>query len=661
MKKLFEPARIGTMELKNRILMLPMHTLFSKDNHLTQRDVAFYQKRMEGGVAAIIGVGYVTRRGGQKDMLSLAEDSFIPEGQRLADLAHSYDCKFIMQLFHCGRNGNPDTLAGMQPQSASRVPSSIYRGDPEEMSLEDIRQVVLSFGEAAERCKKAGMDGVEINCTVGYLLTCFLSPITNLRTDEYGGSDENRMRLSMEVMREVRRVVGKDYPVILRVSGSQMMPGGYGMDLTQKLCQQACAEKLIDAINVTGGWHESPVPGVSYQVPKGTAAFMTADIKQVVDVPVICGNRVNDRETAERILSTGMADFIGAARPFLADPAFVNKMQAGVPYNICQACNKCLSRTIKNIEVACAFNPSLGREWEEADMKPLHKRILVIGSGPAGFMAAKMAALRGCNVSLCTKESELGGRLKAAAKPPQKQDIERYLENIAYELEQLGVHIILNMEADAAFIAAQKPDHVFVATGGVPVVPSFPGLEEQKVFLAEDVLCAPEDLTVELRKGPLVIVGGGSIGIETALYIANKGFINESAFNFMRLSMTGDLPPVHHPADITLVEMSKRMGMDLGGLRRVMLDELKDLGIKTKVNTKVTALTGSSVLAQTPEGDVELPAAHVILALGYRPAQPTFLQELDAQGIAYTVIGDAGAVGDAMHAHQDAYNAVMSL
>ena len=279
------PFKINNMELKNRIIMLVMHTGFATGGVLTEQDKAFFEERAKGGAGAITQVCGVSDYGAADNMPNVMEESFFEKEKEITDMIHSYGTKHIVQLFHRGRNSGSNY--GLKPVAPSNVPSSIYRNECDVLTKEQIEQTIKDFADAAVKGKEIGVDAVEISCSAGYLLTLFLSPLTNLRDDEYGGDEERRMKMPLDTLRAVRAAVGKDYPVIVRIAGSQMMPGGYGIDYMQKFCSIADKEGLIDAVNVTGGWHEAPVPQISYQLPAGGFAYLADSIKRVVNMPVI--------------------------------------------------------------------------------------------------------------------------------------------------------------------------------------------------------------------------------------------------------------------------------------------------------------------------------------------------------------------------------------
>lgn len=655
------PFKINNMELKNRIIMLVMHTGFATGGVLTEQDKAFFEERAKGGAGAITQVCGVSDYGAADNMPNVKEESFFEKEKEITDMIHSYGTKHIVQLFHRGRNSGSNY--GLKPVAPSNVPSSIYRNECDVLTKEQIEQTIKDFADAAVKCKEIGVDAVEISCSAGYLLTLFLSPLTNLRDDEYGGDEERRMKMPLDTLRAVRAAVGKDYPVIVRIAGSQMMPGGYGIDYMQKFCSIADKEGLIDAVNVTGGWHEAPVPQISYQLPAGGFAYLADSIKRVVNVPVIACNRINNIETMEHILENGMADFVGTARGFLADPHFAEKVLTGVPYNRCQGCNKCIEAVLKGRPVVCAYNPEVGHEAEEKTHRKVvsAKVVLVVGAGPAGLEAAKKSAERGYKTILCTEEQCLGGMLNAAALPPHKQDLLKFVENKKYELENLGVDIRYNTRVDGEFISELKPYFVVEAFGGEAFVPNIKGVDRENVYMALDVLNGGPDMIAKLKKGSTVIIGGGTVGIETAQYIAEKHYATGESKSFNNMFIGKDIPAADIPGDITVVEMTKKIGKDLGGLKWIVMKEVKAAGIKTMTETTVKEITDGAVIVDTPEGEKSLSADNVIIASGFVPVDNDITQACLDERISYAKIGDCEKVGDAMKGIHEAYGIFLRL
>ena len=341
----FTPFRLRELELKNRWIMLAMHTGFATGNALTERDYAFYEERAKGGAAAVTVLLAVNEAGALKGMYD-AETVEKESLRTLAERVHAHDCRLIVQLFHCGRNESAKNHGEKPLLAPSAVASPIFRTEPQEMTAEELAKTKAAFANAAALCKEIGADIVEVSASAGYLLSEFFSPLTNQRTDGYGYQTENGMTYPLEVLAAVRAAVG-DFPILVKVSAAQMVEGGYELTDTLRFCKKAEDAGTIDGVTVTGGWHESPVEQISYHVSKGGYAPFAGALKKYLSVPVIACNRIHDAETAERILAQGLCDFCGTARAFLADAAFANRLQAGKPYLPCQSCNKCIAAVLK--------------------------------------------------------------------------------------------------------------------------------------------------------------------------------------------------------------------------------------------------------------------------------------------------------------------------
>ena len=432
--------------------MLAMHTGFAKGNALTERDYAFYEERAKGGAAAVTCLLAVNEAGALKGMYN-AETVEKESLRVLAERLHAYDCKLIVQLFHCGRNENGRNHRSRPLLAPSTVASPIFRTEPQEMTAEDLSATKDAFAKAAALCKEVGADLVEVSASAGYLLSEFFSPITNLREDGYGYKNENGSKYPLEVLAAIREEVG-NFPVLVKVSAAQMVEGGYELVDMVRFCKKAEEAGSIDGVTVTGGWHESPIEQISYHVAKGAYAPLAGVMKKYLSVPVIACNRIQDEKTAERLLAEGLCDLCGTARAFLADPAFAEKMQAGKPYLPCQGCNKCIAAVLKGEELYCAFAPEAGKEEFENQRRTVatRKQCIVFGGGPAGMEAAKKSAERGFLTTLVCKEKELGGQLRLAALPPKKGDLQKYIDYMQHTLEELGVTILTETEGTQAFI-----------------------------------------------------------------------------------------------------------------------------------------------------------------------------------------------------------------
>lgn len=645
MPKLFDKGMIGNLRLKNRIIMTAIHTGYEP-----AREASFLAARARGGAAACTAVMGVSPEGTYNNMLSISQETK-SQIAMIASAVHSNGGKLIVQLFHCGRNASENTIraASGMPIAPSAVASPIYKTKPLEMDEKMISQTIISFAQAAVICKEAGVDAIELSCSAGYLLSQFLSPFTNLREDAFGGSFDNRIRFPSMVIANVRKKVGSDYPIILRVSSSDML-GGYEVDDTIRFLQKV--ESFLDAVNVTGGWHESRIPQILMHLPQGGFAAYALQIKEQIHVPVITCNRINTGGEARRIVQKGYGDFAGCARAFLCDPDYVQKVKNNLPYRVCMACNKgCIEPVLKMKQASCVLNPFVGREEESPNEENIHskhkKKILVIGGGPAGMQAAIINARQGHQVSLCEKDSVLGGLMRHASKAPHKSAIGNNIKSMASEMERAGIDLRLNTNVDKDYILSFQPDYVFLASGSVPFKPRIEGIDSPHVLFAEDVLNFSENEIDKLLNRKIVILGGGAVGIETALFLADHGIHDTEPERFAKCFIDSEPAVRSQPYKIMVIEMSDKIGSDLGSSRWATLKELNYCGIKALTNSTVTAISPSSVIM---ENGSAYPADTVVVAAGYRP-ENTLEEFLRETQIPYSIIGDAkivGTIGDSI-------------
>lgn len=635
----FTPFNIKNIELKNRWIMLAMHTGFAEGNTLTERDFAYYEERAKGDAAAVTCLLAVNGAGALKGMYD-AETVDKESLKTLAERVHVHDCKLIVQLFHCGRNESAKNHGDKPLLAPSVVPSPIFRAEPKEMTAEDLAETKKAFADAALLCKEIGADMVEVSASAGYLLSEFFSPITNLREDEYGYKNENGVKFPLEVLAEIRNTVGA-YPVLVKVSAAQMVEDGYELVDTVRFCKKAEDAGYIDGVAVTGGWHESPIEQISYHVAKGAYAPFAGIMKKYLSVPVIACNRIQDKETAERILAEGLCDFCGTARAFLADPAFANKMQEDKPYLPCQGCNKCIAAVLKGEEVFCAFNPEAGREHFENQRKRIatRKECIVVGGGPAGMQAAKKAAERGFKTTLLCKEKELGGQLRLAALPPKKGDLLKYIDYMKHTLEELGVTILTETEGTKEFIESRNPYFTVIASGSVPEKMPIEGLPEDRYYTAQEVLLMPEEKVLELLEGEGVILGGGALGLETAAYMMDKIEVKEDDYK------------------LKVIDKAKKLGTDLGAMARPLLNDLKKKRVSFLTTTRPVNMEGRKLYVKIGEMLMFVSADYVIWAGGGESYVDTELTMwLMDERMSYAIVGDANEVGDGGNAIHDAYD-----
>ncbi|MDI7258828.1 MAG: FAD-dependent oxidoreductase [Thermodesulfobacteriota bacterium] len=547
--RLFQPGMIGTMEVKNRIVMSPMGT-HSADpqGHITDRTIDYYVERAKGGVGLVISQGTpILREGRTPDRSWLWDDKFIPKLRELSQAVHQYGTKMAIQVHHNGKVLFKARLSFKDPKEAEEIdvigPSAvpwIWNGlAPREMSKEDIKHLVEAFAEGARRTKDADFDAVEFHGAHGYLISSFLSPFTNKRTDEYGGSVQNRARFVCEILARAREKVGPDFPLILRISGSDYLPRGITIEQTVNQAP-LFVEAGVNALHVSASAQETTQwQFLSYLWPDAAITHLAEAVRKVVKVPVITVGKIGDPLLAERILREGKADFVAMGRALLADPDLPSKAREGRLDEIrrCIYCNNCLSvaqagglaksgiaststegkPTIRGI--FCTVNPALLKEREFA-IKPTSspKKVMVIGGGLSGMEAARVLAERGHQVSLYEKSDRLGGQWNIACLQEHKKSYASAAEYISRGLESAGVKIILNKEVTTQFVKDNRPDAVVVATGATPKTPDVPGAQGKNVVQAVDVIAGNAKVGKKV-----VVVGGRLVGMEVADSLAKQG------------------------------------------------------------------------------------------------------------------------------------------
>ncbi len=670
MKMLFSPAKIKDLSLRNRIVMTAMHLNYTPDGKINERARAFYEERSKGGVGLIIVGGCIIDDwAGPNWMVDIRDDSCIEGHASLVEVVKEHGARIGCQLYMAGRYSHSFSIGGKQALAPSAVYARFTRETPKEMTLDEIKMVIDDFAQAARRVKQAGYDLVEVLGAGGYMVTQFLSPVTNLRTDQYGGSWENRMRFGLEVLDAVRAAVGPDFPIMYRVSGSDFMERS-NTNVEAALFAAELEKRGVDAINVTGGWHETRVPQLTMAVPRGGLAYLAAGVKaKVKDVPVVACNRINDVFVADEILRDGMADLVGMARALIADPYMPEKAAEGHYDEIthCIGCNQgCFDHVFYLQPVGCTVNPRAGRELElPMTMAQATRKIAVVGGGPAGMKAAAVAAGRGHHVTLFEKGPWLGGQLNLAAVPPGRDEFETAAEDLECQLDWAGVDVRVETEVTAQMLEEEGYDAVVVATGGHPVIPPIPGIDGPNVVGAWDVLMGEADVTGR----DIVIIGGGAVGSETAIHIASIGSISGDTLKFLLLNKGESVEKMNELAtrgikNVTVVEMIDKVCADVGiSTRWTLLQDLEHLGIETIKNAPAKEIGNGYVLVEVDGEERRLPADTVVIAAGAcpAPAGTELYEELVKRGKEAYLIGDAKQTRKAYDAIQEGLETALKL
>ena len=632
---LFEPIQIGKTTVKNRIFIPPLSTNLADKGYVTDALVEHYSNRARGGVGLIVTEvttvepTYTYLPG---DM-SIYDDSYIPGWKKLVDAVHKYDTKILSQLFH------PAYMAFPVPGTPQLIaPSNVgpyyAKSAPRAVTVEELHVLVRQFGEAALRFKKAGGDGVEIQCAHAHgLLGGFLTPLYNKRTDEYGGDINGRLRLTLEVIREVRKQCGDDFIIDVRISGDEYSEGGLTLNDMIYVSKQLEKEG-VDFLHVSGGntikrGSSMPAPGTS----PAPHAHASEEIRKHVHIPVATVARINEPWVADELIADGKADICMIGRANLCDSEFANKAREGRTDDIrpCIGCGRCLTGIMFGKPIACTVNPSVEtNDIDEADVK---KKVLVIGGGPAGMEAAYVAKKRGHEVVLCEKENELGGLLRLAAVPISKQELCKVIKFMARRLDNEGIDVRTGCEVTAQMLADEFKDYEIICSTGAKPKEIEAFKQFKQTMTADDILSG--------RKFPgrkIVILGGGSVGCETADYLA---------------PLVNDLFPANR--DVTVIEMTGSLMTGDGGAAKSRLTQrLMSKGVKLLLNAQVKKVDESTITyEQDGEEHTIKDADTLVFAVGYTPTK------VEYENAHY--IGDCGKVGNLKDAISGAYQLAKSL
>lgn len=675
-ERLFSPITINGMALKNRLVMPALHHLYTPDGYATDRFNQYYWRRAEGGVALIIVGGCAFDDcGGAEAMVRLSDDSFIPGYREFTDGCHARGAKVAAQLYHAGAYTRASSCRnGAVPLAPSAVYSSFSRQTPKEMTEADMDRVISDWAAGALRARQAGFDAVEIIASAGYLISQFLSPIKNLRTDAYGGSFENRCRFPLRVIRAVRGAVGPDYPVMIRIAGNDFVPGSNDNHAAVRFAR-AAAEAGVDLISVTGGFHETKVPQLSGDVSRAGFTYLSGAVKQAVSVPVMASNRINDPLAAETVLALGRADLIGAGRALVADPDWCRKAQEGRAEDIrhCVACNQgCLAKTFFGKPIECLVNAEAGQEYRFKDRKPgSPKRIVVVGAGPAGCEFAIRATQLGHRVTVWEKQLRIGGQLHLAAAAPAKSEFATLIGYYEAHLRKLGIPVELGREATPELLARAECDAVVVASGSAEKRIPLPITSGRiPILMASQVLSG-----AALPGKNVVVVGGGAVGCETAQLMARQGSLTPEELYFL-MSANAETPEFlkgllnRSDRAVHIVELTDRIGSNFEpGTGWPVLNDLRRLGVRLHTLASVAEVREDAVLldrriadpdtAQERVERVSLPCDTIVMAVG-SVSDPLYDRLKGTLPAVYS-LGDCSRVGKVSDAVRQAMELAYSV
>src|SRR5262245_20908024 len=499
---LFTPLQVGGLTLKNRTFSTAHAEAMAEDGKPGPRLLRYHESKARGGAALTIIGGstsvHPSSPASAWNMIANHDELIVPAYRAIADAVHRHGCAIMSQLTHLGRRAQSDVESWHVLLAPSQIPEKVHREVPHEMEPGHIRMLVGAFGDAARRCREGGLDGVELSFAHNHLVDQFWSPLFNCRTDEYGGSLENRLRFGFEVLREIRRQVGRDFVVGARISGDEMTPGGLSAADMAEIARRLAASGLVDFLSIIGGGaHTVPlqalaVPNMAH--PRGVFVPLVAAIKAAVPgMPIFHAGRIVDPAHADQVIADGQIDMVGMTRALIADPDLPNKVRQGRADDVrtCVGANEgCIDRIYQGKPVTCIQNPATGRELEmgEPARAAVPRRVLIVGAGVAGLEAARVVALRGHRVTLVEREDQVGGQVLIAARAPARAELAGILRYLDRQVAKLGVERRLGVEATAEMVRAECPDVVIIATGSHAHVPPLPGLDGKHVVTDRDVL-----------------------------------------------------------------------------------------------------------------------------------------------------------------------------
>lgn len=643
---LLSPLSLGFTTLKNRTIMGSMHTGLEEAPNGYERMAAFYGERAKGGVALIVTGGIAPNEAGRVSkggsVMDTEEEAM--HHRVVTDAVHKEGGKIAMQILHTGRYGYHDKIVGA---SNLRAPINMFKPHP--LTEEEIWKTIDDFVRCSELAKLAGYDGVEIMGSEGYLINQFIAKRTNNRTDDWGGSFENRIKFPIEIIKAVRKRVGTDFIIIYRLSMLDLVEEGGNIDEVLHLAKEV--EKAGATIINTGiGWHEARIPTIAMMVPRAAFTWVTAKVKGHVSIPLVTSNRINTPEVAESVLSRGDADLVSMARPFLADSFFVEKAMAGKPeeINTCIACNQaCLDHIFQGKTASCLVNPRACHETELNIQKTDHvKKVAVVGAGPGGMSCAKTLAERGHSVTLFDAQPELGGQLNIARRIPGKEEFKETIRYFGTMLKKYGVEVKLNTYISSETLIEQGFEEVVLATGVVPRIPEIPGIDGPNVLSYVDVVLKGKPVGKRA-----VVMGAGGIGFDVSILLTDPGH-SFTTDNYLKewgirktIDKDGGLGSKETPTGVREVTMLKRsnskfgatLGKTTGWIHKTSLEDRKVTQIS---GVTYKAIESDGIVIEVKGETKKIQCDTVVICAGQDPNR-ALLEPLQKAKIPVHLIGGA--------------------
>lgn len=617
MEHLFSPFSVKGIQLKNRIVMPPLASfLIEEDGSVTDKTIEHYRRRAAGGPAMVIMEAHAVSPEGivSHHQARIYDDRSIEGLSHIVNVIKAEGAVPAIQIHHGGRQTSAKVIK-QKPFAPSNLPCPTIRGDVEPLTIDGIQRIVRHFGEAARRAVQAGFELIEIHGAHGYLINQFLSRFSNIREDKYGGDAAGRARFAFEIVQEIRKTIGPDFPLSFKISAQEFVPDGLTVEESLEILKEIIPAG-VDMVQVSAGNDATPEWICQPMfMEKACLADSAGIVRKALQMPVMAVGRINDPQVADAIIAEEKADLICMGRGLLADPEMPKKAQEGrlEDIRICIACNTCMESIFRRGRIECLVNPTLGRE-KEMELKPAEtpKKVMVIGGGPGGLHVASVAARRGHEVHLYEKQAQLGGQLNLGSVTKYKKELLSLIGFQKRQVEKSGIKTHLNFEVTLDTVGREKPDVVVLSTGSIPVKPSVPGIDKPIVRTLAQVFDGEH-----LADMKTVVVGGGATGCEVAHHLSESG------------------------CSVTIIEQLDKLAGQLESItRKVLLKQLRDNNVRFLTGCTLTKVEDHGVVVTTSDGmEQPIEAEAVVIAIGNRPDNRLY-EQIKSTGIPVYQIGD---------------------